>query len=267
MVLVFRPTGLLGQQVADRASRAPPDQPRHVESTGGLSAWVRGIGATIAGWPAFYRAAVTENRRRAILLTLIVAAVLVYPMIYQAISSSLTRVLPLPSSTVVVFMLIFAIMAIGLNVVIGFAGLLDLGYVAFYALGAYTAAFLASPHWGGVSVVLFSNVPAELPCIHHVHRPGRGGGRGHVRRAPRCANAATPGRLPRHRDPRVRQDRPIFFKNLVNVTFSFGPIQLVNANLTGGPLESIPSMPRACSGSSSVSSMDSRRSTSGSGSS
>ena len=57
------------------------------------------------------------------------------------------------------FMLIFGIMAIGLNIVIGFAGLLDLGYVAFYAIGAYTAAFLASPHFGGVSVVLFSSVP------------------------------------------------------------------------------------------------------------
>ena len=39
-------------------------------------------------------------------------------------------------------------MAIGLNIVVGFAGLLDLGYVAFYAIGAYTAAFLASPHFG-----------------------------------------------------------------------------------------------------------------------
>ena len=45
-------------------------------------------------------------------------------------------------------MTIFAIMAIGLNIVAGFAGLLDLGYVAFYAIGAYVAAFLASPHFG-----------------------------------------------------------------------------------------------------------------------
>ena len=53
-----------------------------------------------------------------------------------------------PDDTVVTFMMIFAIMAIGLNIVAGFAGLLDLGYVAFYAIGAYTAAFLASPHFG-----------------------------------------------------------------------------------------------------------------------
>ncbi len=40
---------------------------------------------------------------------------------------------------------IFIILALGLNVVVGFAGLLDLGYAAFFAIGAYTAAFLTSP--------------------------------------------------------------------------------------------------------------------------
>ena len=42
-------------------------------------------------------------------------------------------------------MLIYVMMALGLNVVVGYAGLLDLGYVAFYAIGAYTAAWFASP--------------------------------------------------------------------------------------------------------------------------
>ena len=54
-------------------------------------------------------------------------------------------------------MTIFAIMAIGLNIVAGFAGLLDLGYVAFYAIGAYTAAFLASPHFGALGINLTSS--------------------------------------------------------------------------------------------------------------
>ena len=40
---------------------------------------------------------------------------------------------------------IYSILAIGLNVVIGFAGLLDLGYAAFFALGGYTYALVASP--------------------------------------------------------------------------------------------------------------------------
>jgi branched-chain amino acid transport system permease protein len=52
-----------------------------------------------------------------------------------------------PSMDTMVSMIIFAMMAIGLNIVVGYAGLLDLGYVAFYAIGAYTAAWLASPKW------------------------------------------------------------------------------------------------------------------------
>src|SRR5207342_1409952 len=38
-----------------------------------------------------------------------------------------------------------ALLALGLNVVVGFAGLLDLGYVGFFAVGAYTVAVLSSP--------------------------------------------------------------------------------------------------------------------------
>jgi branched-chain amino acid transport system permease protein len=41
----------------------------------------------------------------------------------------------------------YVVMALGLNVIVGFAGLLDLGYVAFFAIGAYTAAWFASGHW------------------------------------------------------------------------------------------------------------------------
>ncbi len=53
-----------------------------------------------------------------------------------------------PSVDTAVTMTIFIMMAIGLNIVVGYAGLLDLGYVAFYAMGAYTAAWFASPHFG-----------------------------------------------------------------------------------------------------------------------
>jgi len=44
--------------------------------------------------------------------------------------------------------LLYAMLALGLNIVVGFAGLLDLGYIAFYAVGAYLYALLASPHFG-----------------------------------------------------------------------------------------------------------------------
>jgi branched-chain amino acid transport system permease protein len=51
---------------------------------------------------------------------------------------------PFPQQSTVVVMLIFSIMALGLNFVVGYAGLLDLGYVAFYAMGAYMAGWFAS---------------------------------------------------------------------------------------------------------------------------
>jgi branched-chain amino acid transport system permease protein len=64
-----------------------------------------------------------------------------------------------PTLNTAVSMLIFMMMALGLNIVVGYAGLLDLGYVAFYAMGAYTAAWFASPqfsthkfHFGAVGV-------------------------------------------------------------------------------------------------------------------
>ena len=47
----------------------------------------------------------------------------------------------------------FVLLAIGLNVVVGWAGLLDLGYIAFYEIGSYTTAYLVGalpgkpPHW------------------------------------------------------------------------------------------------------------------------
>ena len=46
------------------------------------------------------------------------------------------------------FAMLYVMLALGLNVVVGYAGLLDLGYVAFYAVGAYFYAILASPQFG-----------------------------------------------------------------------------------------------------------------------
>ena len=56
---------------------------------------------------------------------------------------------------------IYVMLGIGLNVVVGFAGLLDLGYVAFYAIGAYGYALLASPHFG-IHIPFWVMLPA---CI------------------------------------------------------------------------------------------------------
>lgn len=49
---------------------------------------------------------------------------------------------------------VYTLLALGLNVVVGFAGLLDLGYAAFFAIGAYTCASLASPKYG-IHIPLF----------------------------------------------------------------------------------------------------------------
>ncbi len=46
------------------------------------------------------------------------------------------------------FAILYILLALGLNIVVGFAGLLDLGYIAFYAVGAYVYALLASPQLG-----------------------------------------------------------------------------------------------------------------------
>jgi branched-chain amino acid transport system permease protein len=66
-----------------------------------------------------------------------------------------------------VYMIVFVMMAVGLNIVVGYAGLLDLGYVAFYATGAYTAAWFASLqfshrtlHFGAVGIT------PDLPGLH-----------------------------------------------------------------------------------------------------
>src|SRR5919198_2242409 len=46
------------------------------------------------------------------------------------------------------YTLLYAVLALGLNIVVGFAGLLDLGYIAFYGFGAYSYALLSSNHYG-----------------------------------------------------------------------------------------------------------------------
>ena len=73
-------------------------------------------------------------------LVLIIAAA-VLPLITGAtLGNGWVRVLD--------FVLLYAMLALGLNIVVGYAGLLDLGYIAFYAIGAYVYALLASPHFG-----------------------------------------------------------------------------------------------------------------------
>lgn len=74
------------------------------------------------------------------LIVLVLAAVAVFPQIKFAQSAYWVRVIGYTG--------LYILLGLGLNVVVGFAGLLDLGYVAFYAIGAYTYALLASSFFG-----------------------------------------------------------------------------------------------------------------------
>ena len=67
---------------------------------------------------------------------------------------------------IVIVMLVYVMLALGLNIVVGYAGLLDLGYVAFYALGAYTLGWFASSQFDGLDIHFGSIAPGALPGIH-----------------------------------------------------------------------------------------------------
>jgi branched-chain amino acid transport system permease protein len=66
------------------------------------------------------------------------AALLLLPLLLQGMGDHWVRI--------AVTCLLYVMMALGMNIVVGYAGLLDLGYIAFYAVGAYLFALLSSPH-------------------------------------------------------------------------------------------------------------------------
>jgi branched-chain amino acid transport system permease protein len=85
------------------------------------------------------------------------AFLIVFPLLFTASSGFL-------QATIIAFA--YVVMALGLNVVIGFAGLLDLGYVAFYAFGAYAVGWFASGFFFAEKVNVLSSVPAGSIGIH-----------------------------------------------------------------------------------------------------
>jgi branched-chain amino acid transport system permease protein len=112
------------------------------------------------------RARALTERRGTWLVPLLILAALAFPWLNESLQS-----LPLigdfvPGTGSVVVMFAFTMMAVGLNIVVGYAGLLDLGYVAFYAAGAYTAGWLASQHFEDITFHFGSSVPSDTPGIH-----------------------------------------------------------------------------------------------------
>ena len=162
--------------------KAHPDLEQAVRS--------RGKQALIYGVPAFLILAVTGAASLALVLLTLVAVLLYVPpwsyfkyghwvvpagvlilaAMYPFYAANLFEI-PIfggfPSLDTGVTMLIYIMMALGLNIVVGYAGLLDLGYVAFYAMGAYTAAWFASQHFHQFSIHIGSvGVNPDAAGIH-----------------------------------------------------------------------------------------------------
>jgi branched-chain amino acid transport system permease protein len=97
--------------------------------------------------------------RQLLPLALVLVAAVAYPYVVSDLRGLTTVGDFFPQVNSMVYILVFTMMAVGLNIVVGYAGLLDLGYVAFYAVGAYTAGWLASGqfqqvtfHFGSVGI-------------------------------------------------------------------------------------------------------------------
>jgi len=126
-----------------------------------------GLGLWLRDQPRAVRqriGAMEGERRRLVTAGALVALVAVLGILPWVLGPFLTEVLNIAG--------IFLLMALGLNIVVGLAGLLDLGYVAFFAVGAYTTAVLTSPasqafspelsFWVALPLVILAAVAAGL---------------------------------------------------------------------------------------------------------
>ena len=81
-----------------------------------------------------------------------VALLIAFPFVASQFGNSWVRIIDVA--------LLYIMLALGLNIVVGFAGLLDLGYIAFFAIGAYLAGLLASPQF----VIVLESLQMEFPA-------------------------------------------------------------------------------------------------------
>lgn len=143
----------------------------------------------------------------------------------------LDRLINLGWLGIVITGFIFVLLALGLNIVVGYAGLLDLGYAAFFAIGAYTTAFLSSDHfniyitfwlviWVAAAAAGLFGLILGTPTL-----PLRGD----------YLAIVTLG---------FGEIVPIVFRNLDNVSIKIGGLVLAeNVNITGGELGITPIQP------------------------
>lgn len=85
--------------------------------------------------------------------SLFVLLLIAFPFIASQFGNSWVRIIDVA--------LLYILLALGLNIVVGFAGLLDLGYIAFFAIGAYIAGLLASPQFA----VVIESLQMEFPSV------------------------------------------------------------------------------------------------------
>ncbi|HZW12069.1 MAG TPA: ABC transporter ATP-binding protein [Noviherbaspirillum sp.] len=96
---------------------------------------------------------VKHNPRKAYISFAILGIILIaFPFFASNYGNSWVRIMDLA--------LLYIMLALGLNIVVGMAGLLDLGYIAFYAVGAYMAGLLASPQFATVLESFVNTYPA-----------------------------------------------------------------------------------------------------------
>src|SRR3954463_12234224 len=79
-----------------------------------------------------------NRQNKFVVIGIAALALLILPLILQQGGNAWVRIADAA--------LLYVLLALGLNIVVGYAGLLDLGYGAFYAIGAYLFGLLASPH-------------------------------------------------------------------------------------------------------------------------
>jgi len=95
---------------------------------------------------------VTRDPRKAYTsMALTLAALIVFPFVAAQFGNSWVRIIDMA--------LLYIMLALGLNIVVGFAGLLDLGYIAFYAVGAYMTGLLASPQFATLLESIINQYP------------------------------------------------------------------------------------------------------------
>jgi branched-chain amino acid transport system permease protein len=166
IILTLRPQGLLGQRAATgNWTSSPTAAGRRARSRPRLSGRLRQVRRPVVMDQARERFATRPAR---VVVALVVLGVLaLYPTYVANLPTDVPFITSFPSMPTMVVMAVFALMAVGLNVVVGYAGLLDLGFVAFYAIGAYVMASLASSQFSGADIhFLTIGTVAAGPGVH-----------------------------------------------------------------------------------------------------